>query len=144
MSEVLAGLVCGYILALVSTPLIAIAMTRARPQAPWLAIAVPEQVPVAALTVVLFWFTFLLWTAVGMVFGLILAGFEDRVPEGGLGSPSLAFTLFVIIWSVVAFVPPALLLKTWRRHVVGAAVVFTVLFGWFMPYLAQWGPVASS
>ena len=144
MSEVLAGFVCGYALALVSTPLVALAMMRMRSQVPVLALAVPERVPLAALTVVLFWFTFLLWTAVGFVFGLILSGFEDRVPEGGLGSPSLAFTLLVVFWSVVAFGPLALLLRAARRYVAAAAVVFVGVFGWLMPYLAEWSPIASS
>lgn len=144
MSEVLAGFVCGYILALVSAPLVAVAMLRLRSQVPVLARAVPEQVPVVALAVVLFWFTFLLWTAVGFVFGLILSGFEDRVPEGGLGSPSLAFTLLVVFWSVVAFAPVAVLLRAGRRYVAAAAVVFVGVFGWLMPYLAEWSPIASS
>lgn len=144
MSEVLAGFVCGYILALVSAPLVALAMLRLRSQVPVLARAVPEQVPVVALAVVLFWFTFLLWTAVGFVFGLILSGFEDRMPEGGLGSPSLAFTLLVVFWSVVAFGPVAVLLRAARRYVAAAAVVFLGVFGWLMPYLAEWSPIASS
>lgn len=144
MSEVLAGFVCGYTLALVSTPLLALAMIRMRSQVPVLALAVPERVPLAALTVVLFWFTFLLWTLVGLVFGLILSGFEDRVPRGGLGSPNLAFTLLVVFWSAVAFAPVAVLLRTARRYVAAAAVVFLGVFGWLMPYLAEWGPIASS
>ncbi len=144
MSEVLAGFVCGYALALVSTPLVALAMVRMRSQVPVLALAVPERVPLAALTVVLFWFTFLLWTLVGLVFGLILSGFEDRVPRGGLGSPNLAFTLLVIFWSAVAFAPVAVLLRAARRYVAAAAVVFLGVFGWLMPYLAEWSPIASS
>jgi len=144
VSEVLAGFVCGYILALVSAPLVAIALVRLRSQVLVLARAVPEQVPVAALAVVLFWFTFLLWTAVGMLFGFVLRGFEDRVPQGGLGSPSLAFTLFVIFCSLVAFAPVAVLLRAARRYVAALAVVFLAVFGWLMPYLAEWGPIASS
>ena len=144
MSEVLAGFVCGYILALVSTPLVALAMMRMRSDVPVLALAVPERVPLAALTVVLFWFTFLLWTLVGLVFGLILSGFEDRVPRGGLGSPNLAFTLLVVFWSAVAFAPVAVLFRAARRHVAAAAVVFLGVFGWLMPYLAEWSPIASS
>lgn len=144
MSEVLAGFVCGYGIALVSTPLIALAMLRLRAQVPVLARAVPEQVPMVALTVVLFWFTFLLWTGLGMVFGLALKGLEDRAPGGGLGSPSLAYTLLVVFWSAVAFAPLAVLLRSARRHVAAMAVVFIAVFGWLMPYLAEWSPIASS
>jgi hypothetical protein len=144
VSEVLAGFVCGYALALISTPLVALAMMRMRSQVPVLAIAVPERVPLAALTVVLFWFTFLFWTLIGLVFGLILSGFEDRVPQGGLGSPNLAFTLLVVLWSAVAFAPVAVLLRAARRYVAAAALVFLGVFGWLMPYLAEWSPIASS
>ena len=71
MSEVLAGFVCGYMLALVSAPLVAFLLLRLRARVPLLARAVPEQVPVVALTVVLFSFTFLVWTGLGIVLGLI-------------------------------------------------------------------------
>ena len=144
MSEVLAGFVCGYILALLSAPLVAILIVRLRPRVPFLARAAPEQVPVVTLTVVLFGFTFIFWTALGIVLGLILMGFEDRMPEGGLGSPSLAFTLLIIFVSAVAFTPPAVLLRPARHYVLGAALVFLGVFGWLMPYLAEWSPIASS
>jgi hypothetical protein len=144
VSEVLAGVVCGYALALVSAPLVAVALLRLRSRVRFLSIAVPQRVPVAALSVVLLWFTFLLWTALGMVFGLALLGFEDRVSEGGLGSPNLAFTLFVVFWSMVAFAPVAILSKPARRYVLAAAVAFAGVFGWLLPHLAGWGPLASS
>jgi hypothetical protein len=143
LSEVFAGFVCGYALALVSAPLVAFLIVRLRPRVPRLALAVPEQVPVVALTVVLFWFTFLLWTGLGIVLGLILMGMEHRAPEGGLGSPSLAFTLIIVFASAVAFIPPAVLLRSGRRYVIASAVVFLGVFGWLMPYLAEWGPLAS-
>jgi hypothetical protein len=144
VSEVLAGVVCGYALAVVSAPLVALALLRLRPQVSFLAVAVPGNMPVVALAVPLFWFTFLLCTALGMVFGLALLGFEDRAPEGGLGSPNLAFTLFAVFWSVVAFAPVAIPLKSARRYVFVAAVAFAGVFGWLMPHLAGWGPLASS
>ena len=144
MSEVLAGFVCGYALALVSAPLVAFLIIRLRPRVPRLALAVPQQVPVVALTVVLFWFTFLVWTGLGIVFGLILMGLEDRAPEGGLGSPSLAFTLIIVLVSAAACIPAAVMLRSGRRYVIAAAVVFLGVFGWLMPYLAQWSPIASS
>jgi len=144
VSEVLAGFICGYALALVSAPLVAFAMLRLRSRVPALALVVPQQVPVVALTVVLFGFTFLFWTGLGIVLGLILMGLEDRAPEGGLGSPSLAFTLIIVFASAVACIPPAVMLRSGRRYVIAAAVVFLGVFGWLMPYLAQWGPIASS
>jgi hydrogenase-4 membrane subunit HyfE len=114
VSEVLAGFICGYALALVSAPLVALALLRLRSRVPTVARAVPEQVPVVALTVVIFGFTFLLWSALG------------------------------IFACAVACIPPALMLRSGRRYVIAAAVVFVGVFGWLMPYLAQWGPIASS
>jgi len=144
LSEVFAGFVCGYMLALLSAPLVAILIVRLRPRVPFLARAAPEQVPVVALTVVLFGFTFLLWTGLGIVLGLIMMGFEDRMAEGGLGSPSLAFTLLIIFVSAVAFTPPAVLVRPARCYVIVAALIFLGVFGWLMPYLAEWSPIASS
>jgi len=144
LSEVLAGFVCGYILALLSAPLVAALLVRVRPRVPLLARAVPEQVPVVALTVVLFGFTFLLWTGLGIVLGLILMGFEDRMPEGGLGSPSLAFTLLIVFVTAAASIPAAVLPRPARYYVIVAALVFLGVFGWLMPYLAEWSPIASS
>ena len=115
MSEVLAGFVCGYALALVSAPLVAFAILRLRPRMPWVALAVPEQVPVVALMVVLFGFTFVFWTGLGIVLGLILMGLEDRAPESGLGSPSLIFTLIIVFASAAVFTPAAVLLRSGRR-----------------------------
>jgi hypothetical protein len=144
LSEVLAGFVCGYILALLSAPLVAVLIVRLRPRVPFLARAAPEGVPVVALTVVLFGFTFIFWTGLGMVLGLILMGLENRAPEGGLGSPSLAFTLIIVLVSAAACIPAAVLPRPARRYVLASALVFVGVFGWLMPYLAQWSPIASS
>ena len=144
MNEVFAGFISGYTLALLSAPLVAVLIVRLRPRVPFLARAAPEQVPVVALTVVLFGFTFLLWTGLGIVLGMILMGFEDQMPEGGLGSPSLAFTVLIIFVSAMAFTPPAVLLRPARHYVIVAALIFLGAFGWLMPYLAEWSPIASS
>ncbi len=143
MSEVLAGLVCGYILALVSTPLVALTLLNMRARFPAVERTVPSQVPLLALAVVIHGFTIMMWTALGMVFGLILSGIEERVPEGGLGSPNGVFTLVVLLWTVVASAPIIMLLRPVRRQAAAMAILFALLFGWLMPYLAQWGPTSS-
>jgi len=143
MSEVLAGLVCGYILALISTPLIALALVRMRARSPAVAQALPRQVPVVALAVLVHGFAFLIFTAVGIVFGLILSGIEEQAPEGGLGSPNGVFTLIIVVWTVLASAPIMVLLRSVRREAAAAALLFASLFGWLMPYLAQWSPINS-
>ena len=143
MSEVLAGLICGYILALVSTPFIALGLVRMRARVPAVARAIPRQVPFLALAVLVHGFAFMMWTAVGIVFGLILGGIEQRAPAGGLGSPSGVFTLVVVLWTVVASAPIMVLLRPVRRQAAATALLFASLFGWLMPYLAQWSPISS-
>jgi hypothetical protein len=143
MSEVFAGLICGYILALVSTPLVALTLLNMRARFPAVERTVPTQVPLLAVAVVIHGFTLMLWTALGMVFGLILSGIEERVPEGGLGSPNGVFTLAVVMWTLVAFAPIIVLLRPVRRQAAAIAILFALLFGWLMPYLAQWSPTSS-
>jgi hypothetical protein len=143
MSEVLAGLVCGYILSLIATPLVALTLLRMRARFPAVERTVPQQVPFPALAVVIHGFALMAFTALGMVFGLILSGIEERVPEGGLGSPNGVFTLAVLLWTVVAFAPIIVLLRPVRRQAAAMAILFALLFGWLMPYLAQWSPTNS-
>jgi hypothetical protein len=143
MAEVLAGLVCGYALALVSTPLIALALLRLRSSVALIGRVVPREVPLAAVAVVVHGFAFLTWTALGIVLGLLLGGIEDRAPEGGLGSPNGLFTFILLVWTVVAAAPIMVLLPRLRRPAAAMAILFVALFGWLMPYLAEWSPINS-
>jgi hypothetical protein len=143
MAEVLAGLVCGYALALVSTPLIALALLRLRSSVALIGRVLPREVPLAAVAVVIHGFAFLTWTAIGIVLGLLLSGIEDRVPEGGLASPNGLFTFIVLVWTVMAAAPIMILLRRLRPYAAVMAVVFVALFGWLMPYLAEWSPINS-
>ncbi len=138
MREVMAGFLVGYGLALVTAPLLALALVRMRVRSPVVARAVPEQVPVLALAVVLHGMTFIIWTGIGIFLGLVLWGLEDRSPEGGLGSPNLAFTLIVLAGTLALIVPPLFLLRSAWRQILAAAAILTGAFGWLMPYLAQW------
>src|SRR3989304_9952107 len=106
MGEAMAGFLVGYALSFATAPLLALAVVRMRLRWPVLARAVPEQVPLVALAVALYWFAFMLWTAVGVFMGLILRALEDRSPEGGLGSPNLVFTIAVLAWARPDFRPP--------------------------------------
>ena len=144
MREVMAGFLVGYVLSFATAPLLALAVVRMRARWPVVARAVPEQVPVVALSVVLYWFAFMLWTVAGVFLGLILRAVEDRSPEGGLGSPNLVFTILILASTVAVFSPPLFVLRAVRRQVLAMAAVFVGAFGWLMPYLAQWGRFGSS
>jgi len=139
MAEVFAGFVCGYAVALVFTPLVALMVVRARSRIPYLAKAIAPNISAVALTVPISLVGFLIWTAVGMVLGLLYRGAEQNAPDGGLGSPNLLYTALVLAFGGSALVLVALGLRRlpWPVAVIGVVAVGT--FGWAMPYLARAG-----
>jgi hypothetical protein len=140
MAEVLAGFVCGYALALIAAPILAIALVRLRTGSEYLAQVVPVGTNVLALSVVLFGFAFIALTAVGMVLGMMLAGLEDSRPGSGLGSPNGLFTGLVLVMAAIAVAPLAVALPRWRRPLAASGGVFVLIFGWAMPWLSLAGP----
>ena len=140
MAEVFSGIICGYALALIVTPIAAVALIRMRVHSDWLRRVVPEETPLLAWSLILHTFWFLVLTGIGMVLGLLLYGIEERRPDGGLGSPNAIFTLVVIATSAIAVLPLAVVLRQWRAPLIAAGLVFAVTFGWIMPYLSLLGP----
>ena len=139
MAEVFAGFVCGYAVALIFTPVVALTLVNARSRVPYLAKAIAPNISAAALTVPISLFAFLIWTAIGMVLGLLYRGAEQNVPEGGLGSPNLLYTALVLAFGSSALMLIALVLRRlpWQVAIIGVA--FVGGFGWAMPYLARAG-----
>jgi len=139
MAEVFAGFVCGYAVALLFTPLVALTIVNARSRIPYLAKAIAPNISAVALTVPISLFAFLIWTAIGMVLGLLYRGAEQDIPQGGLGSPNLLYTALVLSFGVSALMLIALALRRlpWQVAVMGLA--FVGGFGWAMPYLARAG-----
>ena len=140
----MAGFLVGYVLSFATAPLLALAVMRIRGRWAVLGRAVPEQVPAVALAVALYWFAFMLWSAVGILLGLVLRALEERAPEGGLGSANLIFTVIILAWTLALFSPPLFVLRGGRRQVVAMAAVFGGAFGWLMPHLAQWSRFGPS
>ena len=140
MAEVFSGIICGYALALIVTPIAAVALIRMRVHSDWLRRVVPEETPLLAWSLILHTFWFLVLTGIGMVLGLLLYGIEERRPDGGLGSPNAIFTLVVIATSAIAVLPLAVALPRWRTPLIAAGLVFAMTFGWIMPYLSLLGP----
>lgn len=141
MAEVLAGFICGFVLSLISTPLLAIWLVRSRENIAFVQRAL-RGVPVLLVSIPAANIAFLLWTALGIVFGMMLILMERATSQGGLGSPNLLFTLIILVIALIIFLPPFLLLPSARRLVLFLAVCFIGLFGWATPYLAQIGPNA--
>lgn len=140
MSEALAGFVCGYGLALAVTPIAAIALVRARLTSPLLQQVVPEGTSLIAVSIILHSFAFLVLTALGLLLGILLGGLENRSPAGGLGSPSGAFTAFILAATAVAVGPLAIFVPRLRLPLLSSGIVIAGVFGWLMPYLALLGP----
>ena len=140
MAEAFAGFVCGYGLALLVTPLAAIAIVRARATNPTLQRLAPEGTNLVALSVILHTFAFFALTAVGMLLGLLLYGLENGRPEGGLGSPNAIYTALVLAIAGIALLPLAVALPRLRFVLLAGGLVFVSTFGWLVPYLSLIGP----
>jgi hypothetical protein len=139
MAEVFAGFVCGYAIALLFTPLVALTIISARSRVPFLAKAIAPNISAVALTVPISLFAFLIWTAIGMVLGLLYRGAEQNIPQGGLGSPNLLYTALVFSFGTSALMIIALGLRRLPWQVLVIGVAFVGGFGWAMPYLARAG-----
>jgi hypothetical protein len=143
MAEVLAGFVCGYALAVLATPVFAISLVRARVNSEHLRRIVPPATPLAAVSIIFHGFAFLVFTAIGMLLGVMLQGVEDNRPDGGLGSPNGTFTFMILAISAIAVLPMAAVLRRWRGPLFLTGAVFAATFGWIMPWLSLLGPEGS-
>lgn len=141
MAEVIAGFVCGYALALIATPLAAIALVRARATSEAVARTMPEGTSLAAVSIVLHMFAMLTLTALGILLGVLLGGIEGSSPAGGLGSPNRVFTVFILATTAIAVIPLAVASRRLRLPLLGGGLLFAGCFGWLMPYLATWSPI---
>ncbi len=140
MPEAFAGFVCGYALALVATPLAALALVRARVSSEALRRVVPEGTSLVAVSVILHGAAFLAFTAVGMLLGLLLWSLEERNPASGLGSPNATYTALILAIAAIAVAPLALVAPRLRAPLLAAGLLFAGVFGWLMPYLSLWAP----
>lgn len=135
MAEVFAGFVIGFAIALIASPIAAWMIVSSNDRSGFAQRLAPPGTSVIALSVVLNLAAVLMLTALGMVLGMALAGIEDRRADGGLGSPNLVYTLMVVALAAVITIP-MLVVPMLRRAAIGGALIFAVLFGWVMPWLA--------
>ncbi len=141
MAEIMAGFVCGFALSIIATPIAAIAIVRSRVTSPLMRQIVPEGTSVIAFSIVINLFVVLTFTAVGLLFGLLLAGMESSNPAGGFGSPNRVFTAFILIATTIAVLPLSVVSARLRVPLLASGLVFIAAFGWIMPYLASWSPI---
>ncbi len=136
MSHIVAGVVSGLLMAavfLVVVPLMLFFIFKSGP--PWF-LALTKRVSPMALMMGMLIFAYPTWAFVGVVLGLLLLGAEAVVPQDGLGSENLLFTLVVTVGAFVLVAPYVILT---RRVTPGPAVLtltFILVFGWVLPFLA--------
>jgi hypothetical protein len=143
VAEAFSGFICGYALAVIATPIAAIALVRQRVQSEALRRILPPDSPMVAWSLILHTGWIIMFTAIGMLLGLLLHGAERRHPAGGLGSPNAIFTIVVIAMAAIAVLPLAAVVPRWRVPLLASALVFAVTFGWIMPYLSLIAPGRS-
>ena len=127
---------CGYLVALVFTPLTALLLIRLRVSSDLLARLLPPGVSAISVGVLLHGTMFLFWTGAGILLGLVLLAMEGS--GGAFGSRNAAFSLFVFALTLALAAPVALLLPAARRATVLGGLAVLLLFGWLMPYMAEW------
>lgn len=136
MGEVFAGFVCGYIVALFSTPLAAILLVKLRTGSELMARLLPAGVSMVSLGVILHGGLFLFWTAAGILLGLVLLAMGEQDTE--LGSANPPFSLFVSGLTLAISAPLVALLPRFRAGALIGAVIVVAIFGWLMPHMAGW------
>ena len=136
MAQVFAGFVCGFGLSLLYAPLFAVTLLRMRAESAIVARLLPAGVNPVALTLILQTGTFIFWTGLGILLGLLLLAMDGA--PGALGSLNGPFTLFVFAAAFVLAAPFAVLIDDWRRQIIATGLTALAVFGWLMPYLARW------
>jgi hypothetical protein len=75
-------------------------------------------------------------TLLGLILGLVLLAMKDA--DGGLGSLNWPFTLFVAALTLAGVAPVFAIFWPFRVAIAAYTVLFVAVFGWLMPYLAEW------
>lgn len=137
MEEVFAGFVSGYIMALIFTGLAALMIVQARSRIPYLVKAIAPNISVVALAIPISLIAFLVWTAIGMLVGLLYRYTLEEAPGGGLGSPNLLYTLLIISFAGLSLTAVVTAFRRLPWQLAVMALSFIALFGWVLPRLAQ-------
>jgi hypothetical protein len=131
-------------MSIVATPAFALWVTKSRDDIPFVRSAVPKGMPLTLLSIPIASFFFLIWTELGLVFGMLLIAANNAHPQGGLGSPNLLFTVIVLSTAVMLFSPFFFLVRSARRLSLFLAITYVALFGWATPILAHYASTRST
>ena len=135
MESLLAGFVAGYALGLFALGLLATSPQTVIAWGHRLQAQFPDK---ASLPAVFAGFTLTVqasWGVFGLIFGAIYWALRDT--GGGLGSPSLAFTVAMLVLAGGGALAAWTVQPAWTRRALVTAVFFAGLFGWLLPHLAE-------
>jgi hypothetical protein len=135
VGEVYSGFICGYAIALISTPLLALSLLKMRAGGGLLATLLPEGTSALSLCVILHMGLIFMWTGLGILLGLVLLMMDGK--GSALGSPNAPFTLFVFGLVLAMTAPAILLMRQLRPLTIVCALSAVIAFGWVMPLLAK-------
>ena len=76
------------------------------------------------------------WAVLGGTLALLYRVSLEQAPGGGIGSPSMAYTLAILGIAVLLAAPLAILFRRMLIGVFAIALLFIAIFGWFLPYFA--------
>ncbi len=138
MAEVFAGFVCGFVLSIIATPPFAVWVVSARDAIPFIRNAVPKGMSITLLSVPIASLFFLVWTGLGLIFGMVLFSANHSQPHGGLGSPNLLYTVIILITAFVIFFPFFVVSRSAWRFFLFLLVSYVALYGWATPILAHY------
>lgn len=133
---VLAGFILGYGAGIVFTGVAAVMLVRLRGRYVFLERAIAPNLTPWHVAVPLSLVTFLAWTMIGSLFGLLLDGLESSAPQGGLASPNVLYTSVILATGVMLGAPLIVLARPFRVHFIIATIAYVGVFGWGLPHLA--------
>ena len=136
MAELFAGFVSGFGMSLLIAPIIALTLLRMRAESVILARLLPAGVNPVALTILLHGGAAVLWTSLGLFFGLLLLLLKGAPQAAGSLNGPYSLIVGLVLFLVAA--PAAVLIDAWRRQIIVIAVIAVAVFGWLTPYLAEW------
>jgi hypothetical protein len=111
-------------------------MFRVRASSELLMRMFPREAPLVAVAMLLHGLLTFALTALGIVLGLVLLAMKDA--DGTLGSLNWPFTLFVAALTLAAVAPIFAFFWPFRAAIAVYSLLFIAVYGWLMPYLAEW------
>lgn len=134
---VFAGFIAGYIVSIVDVVVLAMAFAKARDAIGWIEQVVSREVPMMLVTIPLFTGSVIVWTAVGLVAGLVFHLSTSEDPEWVLGSSNIAFTAVVALLTAAGAAAVVVVQPRWWRGALLHAVTVVAAFGWLLPVLGR-------